>query len=70
MTVQELKQGIEASAPEDRLFLAAYLKHLAQKDDPAYRAELARRRDEMGGGKRFSLEQVKRVHENLEAEGL
>jgi hypothetical protein len=70
MTLQELKRGIDESAPEDRLFLAAYLRHLAQKDDEAYRAELARRRDEMSAGKRFSIEQVRRVHENLRTEGL
>lgn len=70
MSLQELKAGIEQSTPEERLFLAAYLKHLARKDDPAYRADLAQRIDEMKAGKRFSLDQVKRVHQSLEAEGL
>ncbi len=70
MTLQELKHGIEETPPEDRLFLAAYLKHLAQQDDVAYRTELARRRDATGTGQRFSLEQVQRVHQSLEAEGL
>jgi hypothetical protein len=70
MTLEELKQGIDQSTEEDRLFLAAYLKHLNRKDDPAYRRELSRLRDEMNEGKRYSLEQVKRVHDALEAEGL
>jgi hypothetical protein len=72
MTVAELKTGIEQSSPEERLYLAAFLKHLGRKDDPAYRAELTRLNAEIdeGEGKKFSLEQVKRLHETLEAEGL
>jgi len=69
MTLQELKQGIDQSTPEERLFLAAYLKHLARRDDPAYRQELSRLRDEMNAGRRVNLEQVKRMHQALEAEG-
>jgi hypothetical protein len=70
MTVAELKTGIEQSSPEERLYLAAFLKHLGRKDDPAYRAELNRLNAEIDDGKKFSLEQVKRLHETLEAEGL
>jgi hypothetical protein len=69
MTLQELKQGIDQSTPEERLFLAAYLKHVARKDDPAYRLELSRLRDEMNTGQKYTLEQVKRIHQALEAEG-
>jgi hypothetical protein len=70
MTVAEIKHGIEQSSPEERAYLTAFLKHLARKDDPAYRAELTRLNAEIEGGKKFSLDQVKRIHETLEAEGL
>ena len=70
MTVEEIKNGIEQSTPEERVYLAALLKHLARKDDPAYRSELGRLNEEIDGGKKFSLEQVKRLHETLKAEGL
>ena len=70
MTVDELKRGIEQSTPEQRLFLAAYLKHLARNDDPAYHAELTRLNKEIDEGKKFSLEQVKHLHETLKREGL
>lgn len=70
MKLEELKTGIDQSSPEDRVFLAAYLRHVVRSDDPAYKTELARRRDEMNAGKRFSLEQLKRVDQALDAEGL
>jgi hypothetical protein len=70
MTVEELKSGIEQSTPEERAYLAALLKHLGRRDDPANQAELARLNQEIDNGRRFALEQVKRLHESLEAEGL
>ena len=70
MTVEELKNGIEHSSPEERAYLSAYLKHLGRKDSPAYRAELAALNKEIDDGKKFTLEQAKRLHETLESEGL
>lgn len=70
MTIAEIKTGIEQSTPEERAYLAAFLKHLARKDDPAHRAELTRLNEEFESGKKFSLDQVKRLHKTLEAEGL
>jgi hypothetical protein len=69
MSVLELKREIEASSEEERLFLLAYLKHLSRRDDPAYRRHLATRAKEMDTNK-VSLDQIKRVHQALEAEGL
>ncbi len=65
MTVAELKSGIEQSSLEDRAYLAAFLKHLARKDDPAFQSELSRLNEEIDGGKKISLEQAKRLHETL-----
>jgi hypothetical protein len=70
MTVTEIKSGIEQSSPEERACLAAFLKHLARKDDPAYQSELTRLNQEIDRGKKFSLTQAGRLHETLNAEGL
>jgi len=70
MTVAEIKSGIEQSSSEERAYLAAFLTHLARKDDPAYQAELTRLNDEIDRGKRLSFAQAKQLHETLKAEGL
>jgi hypothetical protein len=70
MTVTEIQSGIEQSTAEERAYLAAFLKHLARRDDPAYRSELTRLNEEIDRGKKFSLAQAKRLHETLKAEGL
>jgi len=70
MTVAEIKTGIEHSTPEERLYLAAFLKHFYRKDNPAYQAELARLNGEIDDGRKFSLDQAKRLHDTLKAEGL
>ena len=70
MSVAELKKTAENLTPEERIFLAAYLKHLARVDDPAYQEELSRLNGEIDAGKKFSLSQVVRMHEALKAEGL
>ncbi len=70
MTVKEIKRGIEQSSPEERAYLAAFLTHLARKDDPAYQSELTRLNQEIDRGKKFSLAQAERLHETLKAEGL
>jgi hypothetical protein len=70
MSTKELIQTANALNAEERLFLAAYLKHLSRVDDPAYREELSRLNREIDEGKKFTLAQVKRLHLALEKEGL
>jgi hypothetical protein len=70
MSAVEIIQTANALNAEERIFLAAYLKHLARVEDPAYQAELSQLNQEIDDGKKFSLEQVKRLHESLKAEGL
>lgn len=70
MTVAEIKAGIEQSSPEERAYLAAFLKHLSRKDDPAYQTELSRLNDEIDSGQKISFAQAKQLHETLKAEGL
>lgn len=60
MNVEQIKTEIEHSTPEERLYLTAFLKHLARKDDPTYQSELAELNKEIDSGKKFSLEQLKR----------
>jgi len=70
MSVADIIRTADRLTPEERLVLEAYLKHLGRKDDPAYQAELSRLNGEIDAGKKFSLEQVQRMHETLKAEGL
>ena len=65
MTVTEIQSGIEQSSAEERAYLAAFLKHLARRENPAYRSELTRLNEEIDRGKRFSLAQAKRLHETV-----
>ena len=70
MSTLELKRTAENLTAEERVYLAAYLKHLARVDTPAYQAELTRLNNEIDTGKKFTLAQVQRLHEALQAEGL
>ena len=70
MSVAEMMRGADELTPEDRLVLAAYLKHLGRKDDPAYQAELTRLNEEIAQGQKFTLDQVERMHHSLKSEGL
>ena len=70
MSVMELKKTVGSLNAEERLFLAAYLKHLARVDDPPYQSHLTRLNAEIDAGKKFTLPQVVRMHEALKAEGL
>lgn len=55
---------------EERFVAAAYLQHLAQENDPAYQAMLSARLRRIESGRKVTLDQAKRIHETLEAEGL
>ncbi|HEY1172219.1 MAG TPA: hypothetical protein VGH19_12670 [Verrucomicrobiae bacterium] len=70
MSTKELIRTANELNSEERVFLAAYLKHLARVDDPAYRTQLTQLNEEIDSGKRFTLQQVKRLHKALEKEGL
>ena len=55
---------------EERFFAAAYLQHRAQENDPAYQVMLVERKKRMDAGHKVTLEQVQRIHNVLESEGL
>ena len=66
MSNQQLMEVVDRSTEEERIFLRAYLDHVAEANDPAYRAEIARRIDH---GTYYTLEEVEAMHRKLEAEG-
>ncbi|MEO5959940.1 MAG: hypothetical protein ABIZ49_11605 [Opitutaceae bacterium] len=70
MSLGEIKAAIEGLTDEERIFLAAYLRRRIDEDSPARRTELAAIRDEMDQGRRFTLDQLKKRHEELAADGL
>ena len=70
MSKAELMETARDLSEDDRLFLAAYLKHLTRVQTPAYRKEVTRLNDEFSQGKVFSMEQVQRLHDELAKEGL
>ena len=70
MSTTEIKAAIDKMNREDRLFVAAYLRHLARAGDPAHRARLGAATRRMRAGKNVRLETVKRLHRNLESAGL
>lgn len=69
MSVPELKSQIERWDAEERGFAAAYLRHLSRKSTLANQIELASAMTEFEEGRSFTLEQVERLHEALQAEG-
>jgi len=67
MSLAELKDILDKTGAEERLFARAYLKHLQRAEDPAYRAEITRRLD---GGRFFGLDQVREIHTFMAERGL
>lgn len=70
MTTMQVKQQIDAMSDEDRFLAAAYLEHLSNEKDAAYRLNLSERMQRMDSGKKISLEQLDRLHQALEREGM
>jgi hypothetical protein len=65
-----IKSSIDRMTVEERFFAAAYLRHLAQERDPAYRNLLNERMKRMDESKKVTLEQAQRIHQALDSEGL
>lgn len=70
MSHSELIEIVDRTSPEDRLFLHAYIEHLARVDDPEQGAELDRRLESMRAGREVSLADARKLHEALAARGL
>ncbi len=70
MSLTEIKQAIGSMTEEERFLAAAFLRVLARENDPDYRRLIAERCDRVAGGKISTLDQARRIHSALEAEGL
>jgi hypothetical protein len=70
MSSAELIEAADSLTADQRSLLAAYLKHLGRKNNPAYRAELSRLNREIDDGKSISFKNAKRLHQQLKAHGL
>ncbi len=70
MSRAELIEIVDRSSPEDRLFLHAYIEHLARAADSEAGRELDRRLESMRAGNEVSLEEARKLHDALAAQGL
>jgi hypothetical protein len=70
MTTMQVKAQINVMSDEDRFFAAAYLEHLSNEKDAAYRLNLSERMMRMDSGKKVPLEQLDRLHQTLESEAM
>ena len=66
----ELIEIVDQTTPEDRLFLHACIEHLARAADAGNGHELDRRLDAMRADHEVSLDDARKLHEELAARGL
>ena len=69
MSFTEIKDSVGALTLEERLELAAWIAHLNHADDPVYLAELEARMSAIDRGRKFSVADLERVHNELSAKG-
>ena len=69
MSVAELKRAVDTLSADERLELAAYLRHSAKEDDPQWQDEIGRRLDRCLEGKGHTPEEMLALHDRLSAEG-
>ena len=70
MSREELKVAAAGLSQEDRLWLAAYLRHLNRVNSQANAKELSAINKRIDEGRFVTLDDLKRLHAELEAEGL
>jgi hypothetical protein len=70
MSRSQLIEFVDRTSPEDRLFLHAYLEHVARASDPDNGRDLDRRLEAMRAGDEVRLEDARKLHEALASQGL
>ena len=70
MSRAELIAIVDQASPEDRLFLRAYIEHLARIADPENGRDLDARLERMRAGTEVSLDDARKLHDTLSAQGL
>jgi hypothetical protein len=69
MSLAEIKQEIDALSLAERTELLQYLRSKWQRDDPEWRAELARRYEEVKSGSYVTKKELEERHAQRVAEG-
>ena len=69
MSLAEVKSSIAEMSLEDRLEVAALIAHLNRADNPAYEAELERHMSAMDAGRKTTDSELKKLHDDLTAQG-
>ncbi len=70
MSVQELRSRYDELTETDQMLFAALIAADQLARQPEFRAELARRHQEMDAGRKWSHEDALRLHRELEKQGL
>lgn len=70
MSRRELQAIVDRSSTAERLFLAAYLRHLANRDDSTVSQEIAGSHREIQRGRKINLRGLKSLHQMLSKSGL
>lgn len=69
MSVAEIKTAIDRMNREELKEVAAHLRRKRWEDSPERRQELSDARDAMERGEKYSLVDLKKLHEDLMAKG-
>ena len=69
MSLAEITSAIDRLSPEERAAVSLHLRRRWPDDTPERRAELTAIRDEMEQGRRVTLADLKKRHEELSAHG-
>jgi len=69
MSVAEITSAIDRLTPEERAEVEMYLRRRFCEDTPERRRELSEIADEMDAGQKFSLSDLKKIHEERLAKG-
>ena len=70
MSLNELKHSVEGLTPDERFELAAFLQHLAQKEDPGHRRALDEANARIAVGKKISLDELRKMVAVMDAKEL
>jgi hypothetical protein len=70
MSRRELQAIVDRSSTADRLFLSAYLRHLADRDEPHVRKSISASHREISRGRKVNLAGLKRLNATLNKTGL
>jgi hypothetical protein len=70
MNVSELKEAYSKLSKEDQLLFASIIAADQMIKDPAYAVRVSEAHRRLEEGEKLTHEQVKRQHEELEAQGL